>query len=77
LIDTIESVNKKYHAAEPEIAEFFESIGLRYELDAGLVGACSVRTILRMILTKLNDDQLLAFMLKEIQDVTEIRSRLQ
>jgi hypothetical protein len=76
-METIEAVSAKYRLAEPEIQLFFESIGERYELDSCWIGACSVRTILRMILTQLTEDQLLAFMLKEIQDVCEIRSRLQ
>ena len=70
-MDTIESVSEKYRLAEPEIQSFFEAIGERYELDSCWIGACSVRTILRMIKTKLTDDQLLAFMLKQIQDVAE------
>ncbi len=76
-MDTIENVSIKYRAAEPEIIEFLEGVGKRYDLDSCWIGACSVRTILRMILTKLTEDQLLAFVLKEIQDVCEIRSRLQ
>ena len=76
-MDTIESVSAKYRLAEPEIISFLKVIGERYELDSCWVGCCSVRTILRMILTQLTEDKLLAFILKECQDVFEIRSRLQ
>lgn len=76
-MDTIESVTAKYHLAEPEIADFFLGLGKKYELDTCWVGACSLRTILRMILSRLNEDQLLAFVLKEIQDVADIRRNLQ
>lgn len=76
-METISEVTSKFRALEPELIAYLGDLGDKYQLDKCWIGACSVRTILRMILTRLNEDQLLAFILKEVQDVTDIRRNLQ